>query len=132
MAASASNGAIMLSELCGEEQYRGDSAVFCLHRPWIDDINAAVLKILHVARGEACSSRTSHRDNHGIELADRFTCSSSRGGDIRVHICCFAVETQHLIGEFRIENFHRGIPQAAPTLSVGEYSNAVENFAPSY
>jgi hypothetical protein len=31
-----------------------------LRRPWIDDINAAVLKVLHVARSEACSTRTSH------------------------------------------------------------------------
>src|SRR5450631_4687858 len=132
MAASAANGAIMLSESCGEEQYRGYRAVFSLHRPWINDINAAVLKVLHVARSQACSSRTSHCDNHGIELADRFTCRSSRGGDIRVHVRSIAVETQHLIGEICIKNFLRDIPQSAPTLAVGEQSNAVENFAPSY
>jgi hypothetical protein len=109
-----------------------DIPVLSLIFPRINDVNAAVLKVLRVARSEACSSRTSHGDNHGIELADGFTCGSSRGGDIRVHICRFAVETQHLIGEVRIENFRRGIPQSAPTLAVGKYSNAVENFAPSY
>src|SRR5258708_5870279 len=132
MAARASNGVIMLSESCGEEQYRGDSAVFCLHRPWINDINAAVLKVLHVARSEACSSRTSHRDNHGVELADRFTCRPSRGGDFRIHVCRIAVETQHLIGEIFIKNLLYGIPQSPPALAFGEQSNAVENFAPSY
>src|ERR1700722_5402704 len=84
--------------------------VLSLTLPWIDDVNAAVLKVFRVARSEACSSRTSHGDNHGIELADGFTCSSSRGADIRVHIRCFAVETQYLIGEVRIKNLHRGIP----------------------
>jgi len=64
-----------------------------LRRPWINDINATVLKVLHVARREACSSRTSHCDNHGIELADWFTCRSSRGGDFRVHVRSLAVET---------------------------------------
>src|SRR5260370_8290445 len=132
MAASASNGAIMLSEWCGEEQYRGDSAVFCLHRPWINDINAAVLKVLHVARSEACSSRTSHRDNHGIELADRLTCRSSRGGDFRIHVRSIAVETQHLTGEIFIKNLLCGIPQSSPTLAVADQSNTIENLSPSY
>src|SRR5580658_4125505 len=76
--------------------YRVDIPVLSLIFPRINHVNAAVLKVLRVARSEACSSRTSHGDNHGIELADGFACSSSRGGDIRVHICCFAVETQYL------------------------------------
>src|SRR5664279_4406574 len=122
----------MLSESCGEEQCRGDSVVFCLHRPWINDINAAVLKVLSVARSEACSARTSHRDKHGIELADRFTCRSSRGGDFRIHVRSFAVETQHLIGEIFIKNLLCGIPQSSTTLSIGEQSNAVDNLPPSY
>src|ERR1700687_1219827 len=101
------------SESYGEEQCRGDSAVFCLHRPWINDINAAVLKVLRVARSEACSSRTSHRDNHGIELADRFTCRSSRGGDFRIDVRSITVETQHLIGEILIKNLICGLPPSA-------------------
>jgi hypothetical protein len=46
--------------------------VLSLNLPWIDDVNAAVLKVFRVARSKACSSRTSHGDNHGIELADGF------------------------------------------------------------
>src|ERR1700730_9389235 len=110
----------------------GDSAVFSLLGPWINDINAAVLKVLHVARSEACSSRTSHRDNHGIELADRFTCRSSRGGDFRIHVRSITVETQHLIGEIFIKNLLCGIPQSSPTLAIGEQSNAAENLGPRY
>src|SRR4030081_2502174 len=92
--------------------YRGGSAVFCLHRPWINDINAAVLKVLHVARSEVCPSRTSHRHNHGIELADRFACRSSRGGDFRIHVRSIAVETQYLIGEIFIKNLLCGVHQS--------------------
>ena len=64
-----------------------------LHHPRIDDVNAAVIKVLRVARSKACSSRTGHCDNHGIELADGFPRRSSRGGDFRVHVRSIAVET---------------------------------------
>jgi hypothetical protein len=106
--------------------------VISLIRPWIDDVNAAVVKVFRIARGDACSSRTSHGDNHGIELADGFTCSSFRGSNIGEYISRFAVETQDLIGEVFIKNFHRGIPQSSSTLAVGEYSKTVENFGASY
>jgi hypothetical protein len=90
---------------------RCERRILRLHRPRINDINAAALKVLHVARSEACSSRTSHRDNHGIELADGVACHSSRGRDLGIRIRSIAVETQHLTGEIFVKNLLRGIPR---------------------
>src|SRR5271165_4513330 len=103
-----------------------------LNRPWINDVNAAVLKVLHIARCETRASGTRHCDNHGIELADWFTRRSPRRGDFRVHVRSIAVETQDLMGEICINNLLCGIPQSAAALTVGNQTNAVENFALSY
>ena len=104
-----------------------------LRCPGIHDINAAVLKVLCVARsGGVRSSRTSHCDYHGIELADRFTRHTSGNWlDIREHIRSIVVETQHLIGEVCIKNFPSRHPTVRADVSASaEQSNAVENFAP--
>src|ERR1700731_337768 len=49
-----------------------------LCRPRIDDINAAILEVLHVACSEASTSRASHRDNHCCPHAPKRATRSPR------------------------------------------------------
>jgi len=81
-----------------------------LCRPRIDDINAAILEILHVARGKTCPSGTSHGGNHGVELADRFSRHSSQRRDFGVHVRGIAIETQYLACKIFGKDLRRGIP----------------------
>lgn len=111
---------------------RSEAVSVLLCRPGINDLDAAILEVDHVAGGEGRPSRTSHGDNHGVELADRLARQSARGSDLGIYVCGIAVETQYLTREIFRKNLLRGIPQSSPTLSIGEQSNAMENLAPSY
>src|SRR5450432_3035815 len=65
----------------------------CLCRPRIYNIDIAVFEIFRVACSEDCPSRTSHCGNHGVELADGLSRTSTRCSDLGVHLGGVAVET---------------------------------------